>query len=231
MTLRSFLAAVSLAVLAACTPRGDRFVAAVRSIEPSVVLLTMHLAPRDPKAHGFDDGYATGFVVASGRWGSDVLTVEHAVEGARDLHVTIANRRRVPARVIARDGDRDLALVRLAVPDLPVARLASPSDLHDLVGAAVGLAGYPIPDEFADEGLGLATSVAAGRLSAVRRGALELMLTIVPGESGGPVFRAFDGAVIGVAESRFDGEPSIGFAVPLSEVRAFLHKTDAVHGF
>jgi S1-C subfamily serine protease len=57
------------------------------------------------------------------------------------------------------------------------------------------------------------------------------MLPIVPGESGAPIFIADTGEVVGVADSRFDDERSIGFAVPIDDVKRFLHKTDAAHGF
>ena len=58
-----------------------------------------------------------------------------------------------------------------------------------------------------------------------------MTLPIVPGESGAPIFIADTGEVIGVAESRFDDEPSIGFAVPIDDVKRFLHRSDADHGF
>jgi len=53
-----------------------------------------------------------------------------------------------------------------------------------MVVGAVGLLGYPIPDQFDDEGLGLATSLNSGRVSSLREDAIEVTLPIVPGESG-----------------------------------------------
>ena len=54
--------------------------------------------PPEHKKDRYDDAYATGFVVASGNWGSDVLTVQHAIDGAWRLRVTIANRWKAPAQ-------------------------------------------------------------------------------------------------------------------------------------
>ncbi len=226
------LAAALCGTLAACAPQypDDRFVHAVRALEPSVVLLTMRVPP-ERKSDGYDDAYATGIVVASGAWGTDILTVAHAVEGAWDLRATIRNARRVRARVVALDGNVDVALVRTPKRDLPVVRLLPWRRLAREVGREVGLLGYPIPDEFEDERLRLATSLDAGRLSSVRNGAIEVTLQIVPGESGGPIFLADTGAVIGIAESRFDDEHSIGFGLPIDDALAFLHKTDRIHGF
>jgi S1-C subfamily serine protease len=220
-----------LAALSSCAGRpDDRFVAAVRAIRPSVVLLTMHVAPAK-KSDGYDDGYATGLIVATGAWGSDILTVAHAVDDAWDLHATIDNTRRIPVHVIATNDDTDVALLRTNVRNLPVARLEPAGDLAREIGRDVGVLGYPIPDEFEDEKLGLATSVDRGILSSLRNDALEVTLQIIPGESGGPVFLADGGRIIGLADSRFDDEHAIGFAVPIGDALAFLHKSDGAHGF
>jgi len=208
----------------------DAFVASVQRLRPAVVLLSMKVPP-DNKKERYDDAYATGFVVASGDWGSDVLTVQHAIDGAWDLHVTIGNRWKARAKIVAANEDLDLALLRTARPRLPVIELGSSTRLQGEIGRELGLLGYPVPDEFDDEGLGLATSLNTGRLSSIRKDALEVTLSIVPGESGAPVFIASTGEVVGVAESRFDEERSIGFAVPIDDVKTFLHRVDRAHGF
>jgi serine protease Do len=228
--------AALVAPLLALAPSGcgghpdDAFVAAARRLRPAVVLLSMKVPPENKKDR-YDDAYATGFVIASGGWGSDVLTVQHAIDGAWDLRITVANRWSAPARVVASNADLDLALLRMPRGNLPAIALAAPAHLQDEVGREVGILGYPVPDEFDDEGLGLATSLGTGRLSSIRKDALEVTLPVVPGESGGPVFVADTGEVIGVAESRFDDEPSIGFALPVGDVMKFLHRWDAGHGF
>ncbi|MHB8146989.1 MAG: S1C family serine protease [Vulcanimicrobiaceae bacterium] len=217
------------ALLSACAPRysDDRMVAAVRALEPSVVMLAMRLPPEH---HGdaYDLAYASGTVIASGAWGSDILTVQHAVNGAWHMYVTIGNKRKVPGKVIALDAKRDIALVRVAQPDLPIAHLGSTSGLSLQIGRSVALMGYPIPDELAGR---LSASLVAGTLSAVHKNAMEISLPIVPGESGGPVFLADTGEIIGVVEARLTDEPSIGFALPIDEAKRFLHRYDAAHGF
>jgi S1-C subfamily serine protease len=230
--MRLILVALCVLALSSCAPDypDDRFVALVRAIRPSVVLLTMRVPP-EKKSDGYDDAYGTGLVIASGSWGSDILTVAHVVDGAWDLHATVGNRTKVPAHVVAVNNDTDVALVRTARANLPGVHLGSVSDLHDQIGRDVGLLGYPIPDEFQDEQLGLATSLNTGRLSSIRNDALEVTLPIVPGESGGPIFLIDSGQIIGLADSRFDDERSIGFAVPLGDVLHFLHKIDRDHGF
>ncbi len=224
-------AACAVLLLAACAkpkPPDDAFVAAAARLRPATILLTMNV-PGETKKSGPDTEYASGVVVASGNWGSDILTVEHALENTWNRVATIGNKRKVPFRVIARDGGLDVALVRTAAKNLPVATLGSSADARP--GVSIGLLGYPIPDEFDNEGLGLATSLNSGRVSALRRDAIEVTLPIVPGESGGPIFLAETGVVIGIAESRFEDERSIGFALPINDAKRFLHKHDAQHGF
>ena len=232
MTPRFFaLLAASLLVFAGCASRphyaDDDFVTYAAKLRPSVVMLSMDV-PGDSKKDGPDSEFATGTVVASGKWGSDVLTVEHAIDGAWNLHLTIDNKEKVPAKIVAKDSDLDVALVRTSRRNLPVAALGSSTDAQP--GRMVGLVGYPIPDQFDDEGLGLATSLTSGRVSSLREDAIEVTLQIVPGESGSPVFLSDTGEIVGMAESRFDEERSIGFALPIEDAKKFLHKYDAAHG-
>jgi serine protease Do len=203
----------------------DPFVAAFRKLRPSVVLFTMRAPSTDPKKKGkFDDAYGSGTIVASGPRGSEILTAAHVVADARNLRATVGERRSFPARVVVQDAGKDLALVTIPAPNLPAAALGDSANLDP--GAAIGIAGFPIPDAFADEGLGVATSVFAGRISSLRKDTLELDLPVVPGESGGPVFDAQSGEVIGVAESRFDDERAIGFAIPAQVAKAFIARAE-----
>jgi len=228
---RFALAALALcALLGGCAKKfaDDDFVGSVKRLTPSVVLLTMQV-PGESKASKVDDAYASGIVVASGAWGSDVVTVQHAIEGAWNLHVTVENKHRVPGKIVAKNPDLDVALVRISTPNLTAVTLGTQRDAQP--GRSVGLLGYPIPDQFDEEGLGLATSLNEGRISSIRQDAIEVTLPIVPGESGSPIFIADTGEIIGIAESRFDEEHSIGFALPADDIKKFLHKYDAAHRF
>ena len=199
----------------------DPFVRSFRALRPSVVLFTMNIPSDDKKRKGeFDEAYGTGVIVASGAWGSQVLTVEHVIHDATKLRATLDDKHVVPARVTASDEKHDVALVQIAVPDRPVATLGASAGIAP--GTQIGLAGYPIPDAFEDEHLGERISVYAGRVSSIRDDALELDLPVIPGESGGPIFDADTAAVIGLAESRFDDEKAIGFGVPIEDAKRFL---------
>ncbi len=205
---------------AAAVAASDPFVAATRRIEASVVLLTMKIPGENPKRSALDDAYGSGVVVASGAWGSQILTAEHVIRGARALRAALGGTHSVRAHVEAWDARLDLALVGIATPELPAAHLAFAQTLEP--GRLVGVAGFPIPDAFEDERLGTKPSVFAGRVSSLRRDAIELDLPVIPGESGGPVFDGRSGEVVAIADSRFDEEKAIGFGIPLADVRTFL---------
>ena len=233
MRLKFTAAALACTLLCGCVSqarsrRTDTFPDVFKAVRGSVVLITM-LVPPDgaPKSKDYVDGFGTGFVVSSGSWGSDILTDAHVIEDGRNLHVTIDETRKVAAHIVAVDKKNDLALMRTSV-QIPAARLGHSQGVE--AGQAVGVAGFPIPDAFVDEGLGIATSVKSGRVSSLRKDAIELDVSIIPGESGGPIFDAQTGEVIGIAESRFEEERAIGFAIPVDTARRFLTEHHA-HGF
>ena len=218
-------AAVALLTLCACTHRQseDRYTEYYRRLHPSIVLFTMKVPSDDPKRKGaWDDAYGSGVVVASGTWGSRVLTDAHVIADARDVRATVGdNGRSVPAHLVAKSNDViDLALLDIATQGAPAVAFAAHADIEP--GLEIGILGYPIPDAFADEHLGQTVSLYTGRVASVRNGTLELDAPIIPGESGGPVFDGRTGDVIGIAESRFDEERAIGFATPLDVIAPFL---------
>ncbi len=230
---RRFMCVLVMACVAltSCSRYADD--AAVRSVallRSSVVSLTMRRPPKNPRIDAYDEEYGSGLIVASGDWGSDILTVAHVVKGAHMLQARVADGRIGAAHLVAMSSDRDLAVLRISIPNVRVAHLGRSSDLLAQRGREVGVLGYPIPDEFTDQHLGWTMSFNAGRLSAVRHDALEIMLPIVPGESGGPIFFLDNARIIGLAQSRFADEHSIGFAIPSDVAIRYLHQVDSEHG-
>jgi S1-C subfamily serine protease len=201
----------------------DRYSELYAQLHPSVAFITMQIPADDAKRKGqWDQAYGSGTVVASGAWGSRILTDAHVVADARDLRVQIGDAgKAVPLRIVAKsDDDDDLAILEIATPNLPVVIFGSTAVM--VPGRAIGLLGYPIPDAFADEHLRNVVSLYTGRIASVRNGTIEIDMPVIPGESGGPVFDAQTGGVIGLAESRFEDERAIGFATPVDIIERFL---------
>ena len=216
--------------LCACTSHAETatqaqsepYVTAYRRLHPSVVFFTMRIPADDPKRRGqWDEAYGSGVVVESGSWGTRILTDAHVVAGAKHLVATIGDGPHAPARVVATTGEADdLAIVDVPLKNQQPAKLGSIANL--VPGMPIGVLGYPIPDAFEDEHLDRTVSLYTGRVASVRKGALELDVPIIPGESGGPVFDASTGEVVGIAESRFEEERAIGFATPIDTATRFL---------
>ena len=154
------------------------------------------------------------------RLGARVLGDADALQQLESLvHPAVARARGQFLERAASEGRR-MAIVDVPLRNQPVAKLGSIAHLEP--GTPIGVLGYPIPDAFDDEHLGRTVSLYTGRVASVRKGALEIDVPIIPGESGGPVFDASSGDVIGIAESRFEEERAIGFATPIDAATRFL---------
>jgi S1-C subfamily serine protease len=228
--MRAIVAVAAALALAACArassteppSSGDIYVDMYRKLQPSMVLFTMEIPTDDPKRKGsYDEAYGSGIVVQSGAWGSRILTDAHVVQDARHIMARIGDARKAPAHVVAVSNDRDdVAVLDTRIAHVPTVALGKSQGLA--AGQPIGVMGYPIPDAFEDEHLGTKVSIYAGRIASIRNGSLELDVPIIPGESGGPVFDARTGAIVGIAESRFDEERAIGFATPIDIAAKFL---------
>jgi len=87
-----------------------------------------------------------------------IVTNNHVVENAEKVEVVLTDRRKVEAKVIGRDPNTDLALIKVNLTGLPVVKMGN-SD-HVQVGEWVLAVGYP---------LDLNTTVTAGIVSAKAR--------------------------------------------------------------
>jgi serine protease Do len=148
-----------------------------------------------------------------------VLTNHHIVEGAVLVRVQLADERELPATVLGRDKQLDLALLRVHTDEkLPAARLGHSGRLR--VGDTVVAVGNPF---------GLQHTVTSGIVSARARfigenrmpPLIQTDASINPGSSGGPLY-SLDGRVIGINTAIIAGSNGIGFAVPIDLVRQAL---------
>jgi S1-C subfamily serine protease len=175
------------------------------------------------------DRAGTGFIVGPGL----VLTSEHVVRGARKITLWI-NEAPYAASVERADAERDLALLSvkeavLSIKPLPVADAArtQPGEPVLILGCHPFLQRGRIPR--------VRQSVISGRFERLSRigvplagpeGAIELLASIERGDSGGPVIRVRDGAVIGIVRARSqpgaDGRSYTTWAVPIEAARPLL---------
>lgn len=226
--------------VAARVPSGQTFRGAVDAVLPAVVYIQVEALPVMgggflpplpglPEGHpdlGPSIGSGSGILITSDGY---ILTSDHVVQQADRVRVTLHDRRRFEARVIARDPSTDVAVVKIEGQGFPVARFGSSDELA--LGDWVLAVGSP---------LGLQFSVTAGVVSAVGRAIgilgsaedgqtrtaplehfIQTDAAINPGNSGGPLVN-LDGEVVGINTAIasptgfFSG---YGFAVPIDLAR------------
>ena len=156
-------------------------------------------------------GQGSGFIVAPDGM---VLTNAHVVDGAAQVKVKLTDRREFTAKVIGKDPQTDVAVLKIDAKNLPVVKLGDARTLRP--GAWVVAIGSPF---------GFENSVTAGVVSAVGRSLpdesyvpfIQTDAAVNPGNSGGPLFN-LAGEVVGINSqilSQTGGYQGLSFAIPI----------------
>ena len=143
---------------------------------------------------------------------------------ARQVEVTLHNRKKYRASVVGTDRSHDLAIIQIKAPDL------NPMVLGDSRNLQVGQKVYAIGNPF-----GLAGTLTSGIVSSIRSvqepdgmtidEAIQTDAAINPGNSGGPLLNSH-GEVIGIntmIASNVGQNAGIGFAIPINTAKAVLN--------
>jgi serine protease Do len=155
-----------------------------------------------------------------------ILTNNHVVDGAQKLTVVLNDKKKYTAKVVGRDPQTDIAVVKIEAHSLPAAVLANSDQVK--VGQWVIAIGNPFQ---------LMHTVTAGIISAKGRSSMNLAdyedfiqtdASINPGNSGGAL-ADLDGNVIGintaiVNPSGVGGNVGIGFAIPINMAKSVMHQ-------
>ena len=155
----------------------------------------------------------TGFIVDANGW---IVTNFHVAGKADSITVTLADGRKLPAKMVGGDEKTDLALIKVeSDKPLPFVTFADASKVR--VGQPVMAVGNPF-------GLGgtVTTGIVSARGRDIHSGPFDDYIqtdaAINRGNSGGPLFD-MDGKVIGVNTAIFSpsgGSVGLGFAIPSS---------------
>lgn len=154
-----------------------------------------------------------------------ILTNNHVIEAADEIEVALNDGRKFPAKVIGRDPESDLAVLRIETESpLPSITLSRGDMLN--VGDVVLAIGNPF---------GVGQTVTMGIISALGRSHLGINTfenyiqtdaAINPGNSGGALVDS-SGNLVGINTaiySRTGGSLGIGFAIPISIARNVLEQ-------
>jgi S1-C subfamily serine protease len=153
-----------------------------------------------------------------------ILTNYHVIAEARQVKVTLHNRKSYTAKIIGSDRSHDLAVIQIEAPNL------TPAVLGDSRNLQVGQKVYAIGNPF-----GLNGTLTTGIVSSIRSvkepdgmaidDAIQTDAAINPGNSGGPLMN-WHGEVIGIntmIASSVGQSAGIGFAIPINSAKAVLN--------
>jgi S1-C subfamily serine protease len=151
----------------------------------------------------------------------DILTNYHVIANAEKLSVSFGTGKNYPAKVVGRDPDTDLAVIRLLETPKDALTIVPMGDSDKLiVGQKVLAIGNPF---------GLDRTLTTGVISGLQRpiraqngrqieGAIQTDASINPGNSGGPLLDSH-GRMIGInsqIESPSGASAGVGFAIPIN---------------
>src|SRR5712671_6303142 len=169
------------------------------------------------------EGQGSGFIIDGD---GHVLTNYHVIDNARQVEVTLHNRKKYRATVVGTDRSHDLAIIQIKAPDLAAMTLGDSRNLQ------VGQKVYAIGNPF-----GLAGTLTSGIASSIRSvqepggmtidEAIQTDAAINPGNSGGPLLNSH-GEVIGIntmiaSNPGVSQSAGIGFAIPINTAKAVLN--------
>jgi serine protease Do len=169
------------------------------------------LAPSQNRVNGM----GTGILIDPRGY---VVTNQHVVEDVNVIRVRLSDGTSASARVLARDHEADLALLKIDVNrPLPTMPLGTAADL--MVGETVIAIG---------NAYGYEHTVTVGVVSAIKRDVtlnkevsykqlIQTDASINPGNSGGPLLNVY-GELVGVNVAIRAGAQGIGFAIPVDSM-------------
>jgi serine protease Do len=182
-------------------------------------------SPDNPAPRGGGVASGSGFIVSNDGY---ILTNNHVVDGASEVTVRLLDRREFKAKVVGRDPNTDVAVIKINADGLTAAPLGNSEASR--VGEWVLAVGNPL-------GENLTFTVTQGIISAKGRALglpgqsqqtiqdfIQTDAAINPGNSGGPLVNV-RGEVIGInsaIESPTGYNAGYGFAVPIDLARAVM---------
>ena len=216
----SALALVLAAAAQAITPDEANTIAVFQRAQAAVVNITNYAVAYDYFLNPVPSE-ASGSGVILDRRGY-ILTNNHVVANARRLVVKLADKSRWPARLVGRDPESDLAVIKIEAPPQRLATLPFGDSDRVKVGQKVIAIGNPF---------GLEHTLTTGVVSAIRRRlriqevelerVIQTDAAINPGNSGGPLLDS-QGRLIGINTAIFSpsgASAGIGFAIPANTAR------------
>lgn len=164
----------------------------------------------------------TGVVVSADGY---IITNSHVIEGCSSVDITLWDEREYPAKLVGRDEESDLAVLKIEAQDLTPAEFGDSSSLQ--VGDVALAIGNPLGEQ-------LPGTMTDGIISYIDRSVtvdgyeMQLIQTsaaLNSGNSGGALLNEY-GQVVGVTtlkmSSNWDTIEALGFAIPTATVKEIV---------
>lgn len=193
----------------------------VDQCRPTVVEITTEIASSgsNPFQQYVQQGAGSGVIMTSDGY---IITNNHVIEGASTITVKTVDGSEYDAKLIGRDAQTDLAVIKIEANDLPAATFGNSNELK--VGDIAIAIGNPLGS--------LGGTVTTGIISALNREItienetmtlLQTDAAINPGNSGGGLFDEA-GNLIGIVNAKQSsaGIEGLGFAIPISDAVEIL---------
>lgn len=209
--------------------------AIVKSAMPSVVAINNTMLYQSNNWWGMSQTYevpssGSGIIIGQNDEELLIATNNHVVEDSENLSVVFIDDTSVNASIKGTDADSDLAVIAVALKDIPEDTLSqiSVAKLGDSDALEVGQGVVAIGNA-----LGYGQSVTVGYVSAlnrevkadntVTRNLLQADAAINPGNSGGALLN-MKGEVIGINAAKYSSTDveGIGYAIPISKAQEIL---------
>lgn len=187
---------------------------------PSVVEIRTESIDRDGWLNNFvKQGAGSGVIINKDGY---IVTNNHVIEGAQKITVALKNGKSYNAKLIARDPETDLAVLKIKASGLKPAELGESSKLQ--MGQFVVAIGNPLGQLGGTATAGIVSSL--NRRITIDGKEMELLQTdasINPGNSGGGLFDNY-GNLIGIVVAKSSGNniEGIGFAIPIDKAKPII---------
>ncbi len=166
-------------------------------------------------------GGGSGFIISSDGL---IATNKHVVYDESASYTVLTNDgKKYDAEVLARDPNRDLAIIKISADNLPVVKLGD-SDSVKLGQTAIAI-GNALGEFRNTVSVGVisglsrdVTASSNGGLTEKFEGLIQTDTAINEGNSGGPLLN-LNGEVIAINVAMVSGAQNIGFAIPINQVR------------
>ncbi len=204
--------------------------AIVEKAMPSIVIIDSTFVTNSYFGQYESTGGGSGIIIGKTDKELLIATNNHVVEDAKTIEVTLNDSTKYSATVKGRDSDADLAVISVALEDIPAESLnaISVAKLGDSDKVKVGQMAIAIGNA-----LGYGQSTTVGYISATNREVtvdsgktmvlLQTDAAINPGNSGGALLN-LDGEVIGINSVKYASAEveGMGFAIPISRAQSIL---------